>query len=221
MITLKQLRELALSRADMVESNFRSTIDLNYMINKSTEELYDLIVGVYENHYIKEIHMSTSNNTLVLPSDFYKLIGLDFKMSNDTYYNVSSFNFNERNTKNNVLSYNLYGINDIKYKIIGNSITLIPTDRSQGEYRVYYIPRCEELSLDTDTLTHDLDTYSEYIVIDVAIKLLQQEQSDVSVLAGQKAVLAQRVMTMTSNRDVSNPQTISDTNKYYDHFWRY
>ena len=50
----------------------------------------------------------------------------------------------------------------------------------------------------------------EYVVTDAAIKMLQKEESDTSVLQLQKAALIKRVEAAGENRDAGSPATIAD-----------
>lgn len=214
MINLQTIRNLALSRADMSNSNFRDDQTLNYLINTSIEELYDLIVAKYEDYFIKEINFNLTSNDdgYLIPDQVYKLKGLDFKISSD-YVNVHPFNFEERNLRNITRQY--YGVYNIRYRMLGNKLIITPKDEQAGEYRMWYIPRFADLVNDNDTLQVDLEQYVDYVIVDVAIKLLQQEESDPSVLIMQKEALKQRIKNMTSNRDAAYPGRITDVNTYW------
>jgi len=50
----------------------------------------------------------------------------------------------------------------------------------------------------------------EYVITDAAIKMLQKEESDTSVLQLQKAALIKRVEAAGENRDAGSPATIAD-----------
>lgn len=52
--------------------------------------------------------------------------------------------------------------------------------------------------------------WEELAVIDAAIKAMQKEESDCSVLLGQKAAIINRLNAEMENRDAGNPQTIVD-----------
>jgi hypothetical protein len=60
-----------------------------------------------------------------------------------------------------------------------------------------------------DELTDDLNQWQDYIVVDAAIKCLQKEESDVSVLAATKMALINRINNAASNRDAGTPETVS------------
>ncbi len=52
--------------------------------------------------------------------------------------------------------------------------------------------------------------WEEYIVVDAAIKALQKEESDVSVLMAQKAALTRRIEGAAANRDAGSPLSVTD-----------
>lgn len=58
--------------------------------------------------------------------------------------------------------------------------------------------------------------WEEYIVIDAAMKCLVKEESDVSVLFGQKQALLDRIEKMASNRDAGEPEKVTDINRFTD-----
>ena len=52
-------------------------------------------------------------------------------------------------------------------------------------------------------------------MLDAAIKALQKEESDASVLMSQKEALRQRIMSTAMNRDAGLSDQISDTRSNY------
>jgi hypothetical protein len=60
--------------------------------------------------------------------------------------------------------------------------------------------------------------WTEYIIVDAAIKAMQKEESDVTVLQQQKMALIQRIEAAAANRDAGNPMTVSDTQ--YSNYWQ-
>ncbi len=73
--TLLELRNRSRQRADMVNSRFITDAELNYFINASFGELYDLLVNSRgENYYVSSYNFTTTINqdTYPLPADFFK-----------------------------------------------------------------------------------------------------------------------------------------------------
>jgi hypothetical protein len=72
-----------------------------------------------------------------------------------------------------------------------------------------------ELLKDTD-FCDGVSGWTEYIIIDAAIKALQKEESDVTILAAQKMSMLDRIEAAAENRDAGEPDTLSDTRRYTD-----
>jgi hypothetical protein len=86
-----------------------------------------------------------------------------------------------------------YGLRGrLKYRIHGNYLWLKPLPISGQVIRLWYVPRYMQLVNTTDVLD-GFSGWEEYVVIDAAIKCLQKEESDVSVLLVQKAAFEKRL----------------------------
>ena len=97
----------------------------------------------------------------------------------------------------------------MRYRLMGSQIEFVPTPSAGQTIRIWYIPRLVELLQDTD-MVDGVSGWTEYIITDAAIKALQKEESDVSVLAAQKMALIKRIEESAMNRDVGQPDTITD-----------
>ena len=86
----------------------------------------------------------------------------------------------------------------------------IPSPTANQYVRVWYIPKLVQLLKDTDIMT-GVSGWTEYVICDAAIKAMQKEESDVSVLMSQKMALMKRIEESAMNRDVGQPDTVSDT----------
>lgn len=219
-ITLAELRSQARDRADMANSDFISDSELNNYINSSIAELTDLLVSTYENDYNI---LTTTFNTVPnqasypLPADFYKLRGVDSQISNDNWFTLRPFNFNERN-RNQDFSWGLTNGPNIRYRLLGNNIYFSPAPDGIYQVRIWYTPLATKLVNDNDVL-NDLNQYAEYVIVDAAIKMMQKEESDVSVVMAQKQALIKRIQDMASNRDASQPESVSDIYAENDDYW--
>jgi hypothetical protein len=216
-ITLAELRTAVKQRADMVNSSFISDSEMNSYINNSGAELYDLIVSRFEDYYIDSFTftITSPDDGYTLPSQFYKLRGLDFQISGD-WVTIHKFTFEERNRGNRQINRAMLGLTNIKYRIVGQRIKIIPADQAPGTYQCWFIPAWTNMIVDSDTASN-LEDWHEYIIVDAAIKCLQKEESDVSILMAQKANLTARIDSMAANRDAGSPEVVSDVRNYiYD-----
>lgn len=222
-LALAQIRLQSQQRADRVNSDFVTMPEWNNYINQSLFELYDLIETTYEDYYLAvPLEFTTNgdqfyplpngiNNSGALP--FYKLVGVDMSLDNsqNAKVTIQKFNFINRNRYvfPNIQS-TYMGVFNLQYRVMGDSLMFIPAPSAGQVMTLWYTPRMRRLLRDTD-ISDGVNGWLEYIIVDTAIKALQKEESDVSVLMAQKAALIDRIQAAAINRDVSEPDTISDT----------
>lgn len=233
-MSLGELQTRCRQRADRLNSDFVTTPEVNSYIMQSMYELYDLLIDVYEDMFKapNAIFYSTGGNQQLYPmpngvltfkddnlQDFvpppsYKLLGLDLGLntSNNGWVTVDKYNFIDRNKYfyPNTAS-TIYGVFNSQYRWLGNNLEIIPTPSQNQPYRIQYIPRLPAMIQLTDVSITSISGWLEYVITDVAIKILQKEESDVSILGAQKLDLRQRIISSASNRDAGRPDTISDS----------
>lgn len=216
-VSLGFVREAAKQRADMIDSDFVTNQEWNSYINHSYNELYDLLVSVYGDDYFAapphDFHTDGRVPSLYpLPEKFYKMLGVDLTInaSSNGYLTMKKFNFANRNQwiyGNTPVSY--YGYVNLKYRILGSNIEFIPQPTSNQIIRLWYVPRPATLLADNDILD-GISGWDEYVIVDAAIKALQKEESDVTVLMAQKEMLKRRIEGMAANRDLGMPESVTD-----------
>ncbi len=229
-LSLQQLRLMSQQRADRVNSNFVTLPEWNSYINQSYFELYDILVGSFEDYYMAVPYTLTTTglNSYPLPdgsstfldadgataAPFYKLLGADLGLvpdANNARVTMRKFNFIDRNDYiYPQLATSFLGVFNPRYRIVDNRIRFIPTPSANQYITLWYVPRLRQLLQETD-VAHGVSGWLEYIVVDAAIKALQKEESDVSVLMAQKQALIDRIQSMAQNRDIGEPDTISNT----------
>lgn len=219
-MSLGQLRLASQQRADRVNSNFVTKAEWNSYINQSAFELYDILVTTFEDYYVKEPFVfqtdgSTQQYDLsVLIPDFYKLMGVDcgLNLENNAWVTLKKFDFVARNRYvYPQISATYLGVFNLQYRLIGSTkLMFIPVPNTAQYIRIWYVPRMVELLADNDILD-GLSGWTEYVIVDAAIKALQKEESDVSVLMAQKQALLDRIQSTAANRDVGQPDTVSNT----------
>ena len=147
MATLGALRLQAQQRSDMENSPAVTAQEWNNYISLSYAELFDILVGAYGNEYFAAPPFQfilTGSQFYDLPLDFYKLTGVDLQYSGSPsgWVTLRRFEFIERNkyaypnTATNFLGYT-----NLRYRLMGDSLELIPIPMSGQIVRVWYIPR--------------------------------------------------------------------------------
>ena len=279
LVSLNELRDQVRFRADMVNSQFITDAELETYINASCAELYDVLIQKFGNdYYLSSSSVSVLSGTSAydLPSDFYKLVGVDLALTSTDTVSLRKFNWEERNVRDNLRRY----VRDLRYRIRGNSVIFTPDPTSPETVTVWYIPNIKKLEQITSTNTAEASTttytvashnfvandvikgsgftpagfnveqtvssvtsttvvtnldssaltatvegklnstfdgvsgWEEYIIVDSAMKCLQKEESDVSVLFAQKNALIQRIEAAAENRDAGEAECVQDMEAY-------
>lgn len=231
-MSLGQLRLAAQQRADRVNSQFVTPQEWNSYINQSMFELYDLMVTVYEDYFVATpaqfnsvanqllyplpngvTSYTDTNGNAFIAKPFYKLMGVDLGLqtSPNGWVTVNKFNFIDRNRfiYPNTAS-TIYGVYNLQYRLVGNSIEFIPTPSKGQPIRLWYIPRLDQLLQDNDVTTIGVSGWLEYVIVKAAYLALTKEESDTSSLVMQLGALTKRIEESAMNRDVGQADTISD-----------
>lgn len=231
-MSLGQVRLNAQQRADRVNSNFVTMPEWNQYIIQAQYELYDLLIDCNQSYYVAPTAGFISNgnsylyplpdgvlsfiapdNTMKVASPFYKLIGVDMGLSNanNAWVTVTQFNFIDRNKflyPNSAST--IYGVFNCQYRLMGNFIEFIPVPSGNQPFRLWYIPRLATPLKDTDILD-GISGWLEYVIVRAAKYALDKEESDTTKLDQELAFLIKRIEDSSSNRDVGQADTISDT----------
>ena len=145
---------------------------------------------------------------------FYKLAGADLGVntSNNAWVTLKRFDFIERNkfVYPNSTSV-IYGVNNMRYRMMGNQLSIIPTPAGNQQIRLWYTPRLPALLQDTDLTTLGFSGWLRYAIARTAKYALDKEESDTSKLDAEIAFLKLRIEQSASNRDTGAADTISPT----------
>jgi hypothetical protein len=218
-MTLLQLRTAARQRADQENASgdysdaFIKDSELTSYINQSAFELYDLLITLYGNDYFLTgpytINSDGVNDSFALPSDFYKAVSVSARNSSSAMIPLRQASFSQMMSLQGTNDVSTLGLMHIVYRLRSDKLWFAPKPQNGQSFYLYYIPRLQTLSADSDTFD-GISGWTEYIIVDAAIKCMQKEESDVSVLLLQKEALLKRIASSAENRDAAAPSTISD-----------
>ena len=196
-VTIQSIVDRARIHADQRGSGFIRDNELLLLFNEVYCELYDELVGSYENYFMTTAPVTLAPGTTFynLPSDFYKLIGMDFKVNDDTY--ITLYNFNEIDRNNTFVS---------------NSS--IPA----GELRLRYIPAPQIFTSLSQTID-GIAGWDRLLSLLLAIDMQDADETDSSPLYRKYQRTLQRVTAMAAPRDSGMPARVSDI--YNRNVWSY
>lgn len=209
----------AQQRCDKVNNPFYSAQELMSMCSQSRKELYDILVQKFGDDYCfaAPYQYLTSNQQQFypLPSDFYKLLGVDVALNNgdpNSWVTLKEFSFLQRNLYNFPNVYTMYGITNLRYRLEGDNIEIVPVPSGGQTIQIWYAPRVSQLINLTD-IVDGVSGWEEYVVVDMCIKMLTKEESDVQIFMAQKMALLKRIEEAAENRNLGEPETVSDSRR--------
>jgi hypothetical protein len=237
-INLGYMRYMSQLKADMLNSQFLTLDEWNFNINQSAYELYDILISKFGDQYFLTspvVFTTTGSASYPLPDGsttisgsippaLYKLAGVDcgVAVGNNAWVTLPRFNWIDRNKfVYPQLQANALGVFNLSYSVWQNQIYFIPRPASGQYIQLWYIPILTPMLQDSDMLPFSISGWSEYVIVDAAIKAALKEESydRVNALMAQKQALYQRIEITAANRDVGQPNTISDTRSntgFYD-----
>lgn len=220
-VTLLSLRNQARERADMKDSEFWADADITVAVNASLKRLYNLLISAWGDEYFVTSELVASvadQETYSLNAAFYKLLGIDVGSgaSPTDFFRLTKFSFAERNTRRD----NNFGLHDFRYRLHGSTFKVIPTSPAGNTFKVWYIPAMTELVADVDTFD-GINGFEEWVVLDVAMKMLRKEESDTQELQLDQQKMEKHIIDMASPRDAAEPESVVDVenidrDEYYD-----
>lgn len=240
-MSLYELRLRSQQTADRVGSNFVVTSEWNAMLRLALYELYDILITSYEDYASSTVaYISTNGSTFnyALPDGvsnylggtyggasgtpalaFYKLAGVDLAVNTSTvspaWVTLNKYNFIDRNDfvyPNSTST--IYGVYNMRYRLMGNFINFIPTPAGNQTVRFWYSPRLPALLADTDLTTLGISGWLRYVIVRAAKYALDKEEgSDTSKLDAELLFLKTRIEQASQNRDAGSPDVISATRR--------
>lgn len=237
-MSLWELRLRSQQTADRENSQFVGTAEWNAFIRLALYELYDLLITTYEDfNTASPVLVNTNGTTLQydLPSGlnylggvyggssgapaprFHKMTGVDLGVntSNNAWVTLNSFDFIDRNNyvyPNSTST--IYGVYNMRYRILGNTLMLIPTPAGNQQIRLWYAPVLPQLLADTDLSTIGWTGWLRYVIARSAKYALDKEEgSDTSKLDSELNFLKTRIEQSSPNRDQGQAPTISNTRR--------
>lgn len=232
-LSLGEIRSRAQQRSDLVNSKFITLPEWNFNINQSYYELYDLLINSYEDYYVAprltivttgagEYDLPNGENNSEAPA-FYKLFGVDLGLDNsaNAFVTLRKFDFIARNRYVfPQITSTFLGVFNLQYRLIGSKIKFIPTPSGGQQIGLWYFPRLTTLLQDSDVMD-GISGWTEYVIIDAAIKALKKEESDASGLMAEKEAMKRRIEESSMNRDAGAPDTISNLRTNADRWGGY
>lgn len=240
-MSLGELRLHAEQDADRVGSDFFTTSEKNAFIRLAMYELYDLLITSYEDYNTAPyvfINTNASQPQQIYPlpdgatnylggtlggssgvpaQKYYKLVGVDLGVntSNNAWVTINRYDYIDRNAyvyPNSTST--IYGVYNMRYRQMNNDIRFIPTPSGNQQIRLTYAPILKGLLADNDLTTIGYSGYLRYVIVRTSKYMLDKEEgTDTTKKDNELVFLKTRIEQSAQNRDIGQPDTISETRK--------
>ena len=238
-MSLYELRLRTRQTADRLGSDFVTDSELNFMLRIAAYELYDILMTSYEDWFASAYFIIYTDGTTAnypLPDGatnylggvyggtsgapakaFYKLAGMDLNVNTSAItpsrVSLLRFEFIKRNQyvyPNSTST--IYGVYNMRYRIMGNNLNIIPTHAGSQTLVGWYSPRLPQLLLNTDLTNIGVSGWLRYVIVRAAKYMLDKEQDiDTTKLDQEILFLKTRIEQASQNRDAGIPDKISET----------
>lgn len=210
-VSLTTLRALAREKADMPVAGFvaNSATGIDSYINEGISILHGKLIGAFGSDYAESSSTSstTGATTYSLPSDFFKLWGVDLVMGSEVI-TLQPYMRNERNYYRNQTQNMLGGRS--RYKLTGTaSIGFYPIIPSGLFITILYAPGATVLVSGADTVTFP-NGWERYVAYHAAIQMKAKGEEDTRELRVEVARMDAELKELIEQRDGSFPLHATD-----------
>ena len=213
-VTLATLRTRARERADMPAAGFipDSATGIDAFINEGVQRLHEKLCEAFSSNYTQNSSAFTvAGETVALPADFYKLLGVDLNLSDGTKATLQRFERGMRNVYRNAVC--------THYELAGSNLRLLPTPANGTTGTIWYLPIATVLSLVGDTINFP-NGWERYVVLYAAIQMKLKQESDVRDLRYELEKMEAELQAIADRRDLASPAHAVDVDQVLASEWR-
>lgn len=219
-VPVSTLITLSRQRANMEASQFVTDSEILSLLERANRELYDMLVQSFAEYYISSTQFTLipGQDLYPVPTDFYKLQGVDLVQSFDANQRLTlkPFMFAERNQYGAGTFYGAFNNSYLRYNLEGNNLRFRPLPQQAAVVELFYVPVAKTLTVSLTPAAGEqnaidaINGYDEYLILDAAINMLIKEESDVTALQAQKQETIARVTKVSAIRDIGMPPRVTD-----------
>lgn len=201
-VTLAQMATRVRQTADLeVDGGFISAAELNGHINRACWALDDMLHATWEGYFTKEVAVNLSGGSHLLPTDFYKLVGVDVKNVGGYWFTLQPFAESSRAAMRNRASGPAEGT---FYQVRSGTLVLLPALAETVQAMIVYYPQMPALVLDTDTRNYP-NGWEQWAVLQAAMLCLAKEERDSTAVEKLWALEDKRIRDSAPMRQMQQP----------------
>lgn len=219
-VTLATLRTRARERADMPVAGFvpDSATGIDAWINEGVQRLHEKLCEAFASNYVQNSSaFVVAGETVALPADFYRLLGVDLNLTDGTKATLQRFERGMRNVFRNSMV--VPDSVTTHYELAGSNIRLLPTPANGMSGTIWYQPIATVLVLTTDTVNFP-NGWERYVVLYTAIQMRMKQESDVNDLRFELEKMETELQVIADRRDLASPAHAVDVDAVDASMWR-
>jgi hypothetical protein len=221
-VLLTSLRDRILQKADMQNSTFVSSTELDAVIDEAAAELYDQLASAEGADYFAKPHTFTTTagtDTYALPADFYRLKRVRWMMSSSKGIPLRRASVDALDGYDESQGWfeGYHHGTNARYRIEGDSLVFVPIPRAVHTVKLVYLPPWDRAATNMDVR----NGWELYLIYAGVIHCVLKEEGDpkpwMQLRDEQRARIA-----LSLQRD-PEPEYMQDVDPYgvfYDHFLR-
>ena len=191
-------------------------------LESGVAELYDRLISKFsEDYFTKKSSPATftpATDTYSLPSDFYKLLGVDVQI-NGVWHALLRIDIHERNhfQTDSVWSARTWDWGDrapYRYRLEGTNVLIAPTPQRADTYRFVYIPIATQISTGSESI-EGVNGFEELAVLYAVRRAKRSMNEPIGDLVQEIKDQEARVDWAADGRDAGQPLTIADLDEGY------
>jgi hypothetical protein len=216
-VTLATLITLVRERADMESTTFVTDSMLTSWLNQAQEEAYDRVAAAFQDHWWTTHDYTVTGGTEALSQ---------FSIATENPRLIRWMEWSPGTTNRQMVRRWDIGNKDdfdgLRYRLLGSYIQIEPYEYAAGTYRLSYIPNPTAMTSSGTPVDLDpkLEMFSEYLVVNAAIKARTREESDCTELRIDLERIQKRIDKMANFRDASEAPRVNDVERQaYGNAW--
>jgi hypothetical protein len=193
-------------RANMENTQFVTDAEIITYLDQANRKFYNLLTSEYENWFVTESTFSLvpGQKDYLLPTDMYKLLGVDIVDPDGRAFTLRPFSLNERNR----ISQTWLG-KPVRYILKGNYISMLPETTFASTVKLYYVPSPTAITSSAQTV-EVYNGFDEYIALDAAIRCVLKEEGNIEPLLVERKYMEDQINALMVGRDAGFPKRVTD-----------
>lgn len=207
--TFTEIVTRAKSRSDQTQGDFVEASEWLDFTRDAYRRLYMLLVKRFKDYFEKlsgELTI-TADGLVNAPADLFRICGVDIK-SGTEWIRLNPRSRAERSQGNRSM---FRSFRSIGYRYVGRDVHFYPAASAVGQVvRLLYQPHPAKIAALSEELPIDMEQWSEFIVLEVAMMAAMKEETDISDMRNERNLMLQEIKEQAMARMYEDPEGIVD-----------